>query len=126
MFMIHSHSDSITIIKPSVPALVSTDWTPAQDVDVGEQVMIAVSLKNQNMSTVEFKTIIEVRRPSGVTEQLSWQHSDLKAAGENEIASSWIPTHPGEYELRTFCFSNLTENRTSYSSVNTSTVFISG
>jgi len=99
------------VIDPSEPIMLSVDSRPLRVTKEGQQAMIAVSLKNENQTNVSFLTIIEVRQSSGITEQLSWQSSDLQAGGVTEVGVSWIPQQQGTYELGAFSISGFEEGR---------------
>lgn len=99
--------------------------SPLSPITVGQQLVIATNVSNLNRDK-EFDIIalVEVRDSSGVTESLAWQSGELSFGGQMDIGVSWIPSHGGSYEIRTFAITNDWQNPQILSAVRTSQIYI--
>ena len=99
----------LSVLKASIPDIIavepslkSTNLEPIDNVGLGEQVVISVSLKNKNQTDVSILTLVEVRASSGITESISYQTSEMAAGEQTEIGVSWLPVYSDTYTLRAF------------------------
>jgi hypothetical protein len=96
----------LALVVP-VPSLKSTQMEPLDRSTAGVQVVISVSIKNENQSDVSLRTFVEVRNSDGITQHIAFQSGEIELGEISEIGVSWMPERPGTYTLRTFCISEL-------------------
>jgi hypothetical protein len=98
-------------VKFSSPLLQYPDSMVLDEVTSGQQLIIATTVShvsgNQDLDMI---VLFEVRNSAGVTEYLAWQSLVLKAGSQTQVGVSWMPTHGGAYEIRTFAITNDWEN----------------
>ncbi len=95
---------SATIRAPSVTNVGSDG-----PIIVGSQVGISFTIENDNAISQPFVSLIEVRDFSGVTVYLASQSGSLAPDGTTTIEVSWKPEASGDYQVRTFAVSSLSE-----------------
>lgn len=113
----------VVILSPPVLELPHPQGSSA--ISSGQQVVITINVThNFGDKDEDLIVLIEVRDEDGVTEYLAWQSGQVQVGDRMEIGVSWIPTHGGFYELRTFAITNDWENPQVLSVVVTSKVEI--
>jgi hypothetical protein len=116
-----ANTDSTT---PGAPALANVDGSSVAEVTEGQQVVITSNVKNNDEQPRPATVIVEVRNEDGITVYLQWQTATIAANGEIQVGLSWIPENSGDYTIRTFVISDLT-NPMILSEVVTSEVTVS-
>ena len=111
-------------ITPTAPRLADLGGLTLSSARAGQQVVVAINLDSDNAKDVPFVGIIEVRNEDGITTTLRWQTGVLAPNSGLDIAASWVPETPGNYEVRSFVVSNLS-NPQILSEVVESTIAIS-
>jgi hypothetical protein len=96
-------TDSTSVSAPTV-ARVS-----AGPIIAGGQLGLATTVENNMNSEQSFVSLIEVRNSAGVTVYIAWQSGSLKVGGSAPIQVSWTPQVSGEYEVRMFTVSSLSD-----------------
>jgi hypothetical protein len=98
-----------TTVTPPVP----TDVTGKEldEVSSGQQVVLTTNVINNNAAPQPFVALLEVRDNNGVTIFLAWQTGTLPANDRTQVGLSWTPEDPGDYQVRTFVISDLTNPR---------------
>jgi hypothetical protein len=92
----------------AVTAPAPTDASGAGgSLQVGAQVVLAMTISNNNDQPQPFVALIEVRDGSGVTVFLALQGGTLEPNGSTEVGVLWQPDSPGEFEARTFAVAEL-------------------
>jgi hypothetical protein len=74
---------------------------------VGQQVVLTTTVTNNIDDELPFVALVEVRDSSGITIFLAWQTGVMDAGDRNEVGLSWTPEEAGDYVVRTFVISNL-------------------
>jgi hypothetical protein len=92
---------------PSAPALANVDGSTVTEVTTGQQVVITSNVQNNDDQARPATVIVEVRDAEGITVYLQWQTATIAANGEIQVGLSWIPEDSGDYTIRTFVVSNL-------------------
>jgi endonuclease YncB( thermonuclease family) len=100
------------LLTPSVPALRTVHSSPVRPVQVGDQMVIATTVKN-NDPVYDWSSyvLIEVRDQEGITMLLRWQSGIFETGDQKDIGISWTPNKSGNYSLRTFVISDLQNPR---------------
>ncbi|MGI0023683.1 MAG: hypothetical protein ACREA4_00885 [Nitrososphaera sp.] len=96
-----------TTTTASAPGLVDSAGRPIDEPSVGTPTNIATTIINNGDADQPFVAILEVRNAGGVTIVLATVGSTLTPEGQAAVSSSWTPSQPGDYTLRTFVVSNL-------------------
>lgn len=109
---------------PSKPALADVTGASITEVTSGQQVVLTTNVKNNDGTSRPFVAIVEVRDSDGITVMVQWQTGTLAPNGDAGVGISWVPESAGEYEIRTFVVSNLS-NPQVLSPVVTSNVTVS-
>jgi hypothetical protein len=94
-------------MTPTAPRLIDLGGLALSSAPAGQQVVVAINLDNDNAKDVPFVGIIEVRDEDGITTMLRWQTGVLGPNSGLDVAASWVPETPGNYEVRSFVVSNL-------------------
>jgi hypothetical protein len=93
---------------PVPPIIYDTTGKIIQNSTLGQTVIISKNFTNNKVTEVKFMLLIEVRDESGVTQYLAWQTSTASPSSTRNVGVSWTPDRAGEYQIRTFPISNLT------------------
>ena len=72
----------------------------------GRQMMLSANMTNNSVQPLFYIAFIELRNSDGVTLYLEFHKGRLDPDASSNIASSWTPDRPGEYELRVFAISD--------------------
>jgi len=74
---------------------------------LGQPTILNLAVHN-NMNE-DFKAVIfwEVRDSDGVTWHAAWYESEIDANGDVTIRAYWLPSESGDYTIRTFVLSSL-------------------
>jgi hypothetical protein len=91
------------------PQLADVTGGPVQAPTAGYQLFAATTISNPcSEGELPFVVIMEVRNSDGLTESISWQSGVFTAKDEQaQVGFSWVPSHSGNFELRSFAISNL-------------------
>ena len=100
-----SETPSATMGAPTIQTLDGSTGP----FEAGSQLTISTTIGNDNNAPQPFVGIVEVRDSNGITVYIAWQGGDLEPDGSATIGVSWIPEISGEYEIRTFAVSSLSE-----------------
>jgi hypothetical protein len=92
---------------PSVPTLKDVQGKTLSSVQQGQQVVLSTTVNNNENQETPFVAIVEVRDSNDVTTYLAWQTGTLNANGHAEVGLSWTPSQSGNYQVRTFILSDL-------------------
>ena len=84
------------------------NFVDASSIRSGSQLVLSRSFHNSESSEREFLMLFEIRDSTGVSIQIAWQEGLVAAAGDKEVGVSWIAPDIGEYQIRIFVISNLT------------------
>jgi hypothetical protein len=109
---------------PTPPSVKDVTGNTLDEVSAGQQVVLSTTIVNNNAQSQPFVGIVEVRDSSGITVFLAWQTGTLNPSGQTEVGLSWTPDNAGEYTVRTFVISNLS-NPQILSLVKESTITVS-
>lgn len=91
------------------PAVVyDLDGSLLDQITIGHQVILSQTFANDGDAPQSFIAVFEVRDSNGVTVHLAWQRGTMAAGGKADIGVSWVADSAGEYEIRTFHMSSLT------------------
>ena len=110
--------------SPSEPVVKDVSGGSVDDIVPGQQVVLSTTVQNNLDEDLPFVALIEVRDSSGITVFLAWQTGTLNADGRAEVGLSWTPDRSGDYQVRTFVVSNLS-NPQVLSPVMTSNITVS-
>ena len=94
---------SATVSSPIVRGTLGEDSALV----VGAQLGLSTTIENDGAAEQPFVALIEVRDSTGITVYLAWQSGSLEPAGSTSVEVSWTPEVRGEYEVRTFAVSSL-------------------
>ncbi len=102
----------VDILELASPVLSRTSSIPLEKVQVGEQLVVTTDVRN-NDDVYDWPAyvILEIRDWDGVTIMLAWQSGVVETDRPTQVGVSWIPEHPGDYQLRTFAVSSLDNPR---------------
>ena len=73
-----------------------------------EQVVIGITVVNNFEHELDIVAVIEVKDAEGTTQYLAFQSNRLDVGSMVDIGTVWIPSKTGEYKLRTFLITGLT------------------
>ncbi|NOJ28028.1 MAG: hypothetical protein DA330_08485 [Nitrososphaera sp.] len=103
---------SVLSLEPSYPILKSIDMTSLEgSPTAGNQYIIFVNAKNNEVKDLEYLLMIEIRDPDDFTESVIWQGGMLSGGSETAIGASWIPLKIGTYSVRTWGLTGLENPR---------------
>jgi hypothetical protein len=91
-----------SLFLPLITNAYAAEEVPTFTAKVGELKKITFKLKNYAGKEQPFVHFIQVKNPSGVTEQLSWVGGVLQVDQEIRPQQSWIPENVGEYTVEIF------------------------
>jgi hypothetical protein len=111
-----------TTPEPVVPKDISGN--ELDEVTAGQQVVLSTVVNNNRNTDLDYAAIIEVRDADGFTVLLQWATGNLAPGGENEVGLSWTPMDAGEYTVRTFVLSDIS-NPAALSEIEESTLTVS-
>ncbi|MFQ5920782.1 MAG: hypothetical protein ACE5JV_02045 [Nitrososphaerales archaeon] len=94
-------------VSLSLPSLVDQLGNPLADVGVGEQVMVQAKVASKIDATEEIVYITQVKDSEGITVALSWITGTLSPGQAFELAVSWIPDTPDQYEVEVFVWKSI-------------------
>ncbi len=117
-----STDTSATTPEPVVPKDISGN--ELDEVSAGQQVVLSTTVNNNRNTDLAYAAVIEVRDADGFTVLLQWATGTLSAGGENEVGLSWTPMDAGEYTIRTFVLSDIS-NPSALSLIEESTLTVS-
>jgi hypothetical protein len=92
---------------PSAPSVRDASGGAVGTITVGQQVVLTTTVTNNIDDELPFVALVEVRDSSGITIFLAWQTGVMDAGDRNEVGLSWTPEEAGDYVVRTFVISNL-------------------
>ncbi|MGI0048871.1 MAG: hypothetical protein ACREAW_04965 [Nitrososphaera sp.] len=90
----------------------------------GSQYMLTANVTNNSTQSLSYVAFLDLRDSEGVTQYLEFHKGRLDLEASSDIASSWTPDRPGEYELRVFVISDF-ENPKILSQIGINTTTIS-
>jgi hypothetical protein len=93
---------------PMPPTIYDTRGNIIQNSTIGHPVVISKNFTNNSGNEIDFTLLIEVRDESGITQYLAWQTGRASPMATRNAGVSWTPNSAGEYQIRTFAISNLT------------------
>jgi hypothetical protein len=103
------HASASIIDRTPVPPIVyDMNGSVVQNSIVGQTVVISNNFTNNGATEIEFTLLVEVRDENGITQFIAWQSSTASHMSTKMMGVSWSPSSPGEYHIRTFPISNLT------------------
>jgi hypothetical protein len=73
-----------------------------------EQVVIGIKVDNNFERELDITAVIEARDAEGTTQYLAFQSNTLDVGNTVDIGTVWIPSKAGDYNLRTFLITGLT------------------
>jgi hypothetical protein len=73
-----------------------------------EQVVIGITVVNNFEHELDVTAVIEARDAEGTTQYLAFQSNRLDVGNRVDIGTVWIPSKAGDYKLRTFLITGLT------------------
>ncbi len=111
----------ITISEVAIKNLRGNDL---DSVIAASPFMLTATLTNNSTQSLSYVAVLELRDSDGITQFLEFHMSRLDPSIPSNIAGSWMPDRPGEYELRIFAISDL-ENPDILSTIGTATTTIS-
>lgn len=94
--------------SPFPPAVYDLDGSLLDQITIRHQVILSQTFANDRNARQSFVAVFEVRDSNGVTVYLAWQRGTMAAGGKADIGVSWVADGIGEYEIRTFHVSSLT------------------
>ena len=103
---------------------VGSSVNELDEVSAGQQVVLSTTVNNNRNTDLAYAAVIEVRDADGFTVLLQWATGTLPAGGENEVGLSWTPMDAGEYTIRTFVLSDIS-NPSALSLIEESTLTVS-
>ncbi len=106
-FIILTLTTSISIM--SISNVYAAEDVPTFTAKVGQAKKIAFKITNGAGVQQPFVHFIQVKNPSGITEQLSWVGGVLAVDQEIKPQQSWIPEKVGEYTVEIFVWACLTQ-----------------
>lgn len=93
-------------LTSTIPLLQDPQGNVLTDAMVGQLAVLSTTVANSHNDT-SFVVIIELRDEDGVTAYLNWQNGTLPKNAEVDIGLTWIPAETGNYVIRTFMLSSL-------------------
>jgi hypothetical protein len=90
----------------------------------GGQRLLTATIANNSTQSLSYAAFLDLRDSEGVTQYLEFHKGRLDPEASSDIASSWTPDRPGEYELRVFVISDF-ENPEILSQIGINTTTIS-
>ena len=125
------------LVFPSAPFATALSPTPVplsildsegncvdtSSIKSGSQIVLSRPYHNSRIVAQDFVILFEIRDSSGVSIQIAWQGGLAAAGAEKEVGVSWIAPDVGDYQVRTFVISNLT-NPEVLTQVTTTNVFV--
>ena len=99
---------SLIDVTPRPPMFYDMAGNRIHNSTLGYPVMILTDFTNAKLVSQSVTFLIEVRDENGVTQYLAWQITTAPTMGTKSAGISWISDKAGEYQIRTFVISNLT------------------
>jgi len=115
---------NVNSTTPKAPVLTDISGNTLTEVTVGQQVVLNVSIKNNNAVPQSFAGVVEVKDSDGFTVYLQWQTGTLNPTATVDIGLSFVPSEADHYTARTYVLSSI-RNPTVLSTVATSTFTVS-
>jgi hypothetical protein len=107
-----SPDTDLALVVPSRPVVVDMTSRPVSLVMAGGQYLIAVNATNNDeIRDWASVVIVEVRDSNGITLWLNWHSQTVSANSSYGLDMSWMPEHPGTYQIRSFVISSLSNPR---------------
>ncbi len=103
-----SVSGSLIDVTPRPPMFYDMAGNLIHNSTVGYPVMILTNFTNAKQVSQSVTFLFEVRDANGVTQYLAWQITTAPPMGTKSAGVSWISDEAGEYQIRMFVLSNLT------------------
>ncbi len=100
---------SSTIITIPPPTITDGEGNLLDVPTVGKQVTISRSFTANIESSRQFLALFEIRNSDGVSVYIAWQTGIIYPKDDVVVGVSWMPEEAGDYDVRTFLLSNLTQ-----------------
>lgn len=100
-------SVSINSIEFDDPSLLDIQGNTLETARMGQQVQLSITVHNNEPFGTPYLMVTEVRDQDDITVYLALQNSYLNPLSDYNMASSWIPTETGIYEVRVFALVSL-------------------
>ena len=107
-FNIHIGSSStLGSAVPTTPEPQDIQGKTLNEVKAGQQVVLSTTVLNKIDEAQPYVAIVEVRDSNGITVFLGWTTGTMNANGQATVGLSWTAEQAGDYQLRTFVISSL-------------------
>jgi len=115
---------NVNSTTPKAPVLTDISGNTLSEVTVGQQVVLNVSIKNNNAVPQSFAGVVEVKDSDGFTVYLQWQTGTLNPNDTINVGLSFTPEQADDYTARAYVLSSI-RNPTVLSPVASSTFTVS-
>lgn len=95
-------------MTPRPPEFFDSGGHLIQTATVGQPIMISMNFTNIRYEKIGITFLFEVRNDIGITQYLAWQSTTSLPQSTKSAGISWISDSAGDYQIRIFVVSNLT------------------
>lgn len=103
-------------MMPSRPEIMSAYGFEVDEMTVGQQLIVAVTVQNYLNEAKPYAAVIDIRDSDGITEVRSWQEGKISSNGSMPTGMSWVPQKADIYQARAFVVSGI-QNPFPYSNI---------